>query len=204
MPNLPTLPAEIPYTDLEQHFIESSPDGLWPDNQDSNFGQIRRCLTDILQECADLLTILNQELTVATASRYLSLWEEQIGLPTAPAGWTDQQRRSVAIQRRRYGPFTRARRAALVEDFIAATFGESTSFGVSGIPLSAGGTPMLSGAFSFTGLYKIVEHITTFSYTIYIKNTVAVDNGALTRALNRVTPAHLSFDIQYVADPTIF
>lgn len=190
-----TIPLEGPYTEVERHFIESSPDGLWPDNQDSVFGQVRKCLTDICQEQVDETTILNDETFTNTSSRYLSLWEEMLGLSVAPSGWADAKRRSVIASRQRHGLYTRDRRRSIVEDALLATFGDSLSLTSAGLPLSAGGSPLYSGVFSLVGLYRIYDNISNFSYVVRILNTSSPDIGALNRELTRITPAHISYTI---------
>lgn len=201
-----TLPPEGTYTEAELAFIESSPDNFWPENQDSNFGQFRQVLCEIIQENIDFLSVLNLEAFFLSASRYLNLWEEMMGLPTDPTGKTEPQRRSAIAVRREYGVFTRARRARAIESFIMATFGEAASFTPDGIPLTAGGIPLFSGINSLAGTYLVVEDVENFHYTVYILSALGVDQAGLARELTRLTPAHLSFDVQYVASmyyPTI-
>lgn len=196
-----TIPPEGLYTEAEKHFIESSPDGLWPDNQDSVFGQVRKCFTDILQEQIDEITILNEEIFVPTSLNYLSLREEEYGLTVAPSGASDATRRARILGRVRHGLFTRTRVRQVIEDFITATFGEAVSFTTGGVSLSAAGVQLFSGVNSLTGTYNIVENIPNFSYAVYIRSDIGIDLNALTRELTRITPAHISFTIQFIDDP---
>lgn len=199
MPRDLTLPAEGVYTEAELHFIELSPDGLWPDNQDSNFGQFRKVVTDIIQEdFIDLLSILNMEAFYPTSTTYLSLWEEMVGLPTNPSGRTSPERRSAVGSRLEYGAFTRSRRRRIVEAFIVATFGESVSFTPDGIPITVGGIPLFSGVFSLSGTYEINEAIERFYYQVKILDTIDPDVIGLTRELDRITPDGITFDVNLV------
>jgi hypothetical protein len=197
MTNHPTLPAEGAYGELEQHFINSSPEGLWPENQDSNFGQWRKVFTDIAQEKADELSVLNDEIFVDTASRYLSLWEEQMDVPIAVAGKTDANRRATIRPRLIYGPFSRLRRQAAIESFLLDVIsgGSPATFGSLGIPIDASGIPLFSGVTSLVGVYRVYEDVQNFSYKVWIRSDVTPDMNGLTRELKRMTPAHMSFTI---------
>lgn len=188
----PTLPAEAAYTDAEIAFIDLSPPGLWPDNQDSNFGQFRRVVTDITQACIDKVDRLSDEMFIATAVDYLSLWEEMTGIPVAPVGKTDADRRVILTPQVRYGPFTRARLKAMVEKYLVLTFGAAASFTPSGIPLTAGGVPLFSGVSSLTGAYRIYEDVRNFSYEVWVVSSLTPDIASLTKELNRVTPAGIT------------
>lgn len=191
----PILPAEETPTNAELEFIDSSPPGLWPENQDSNFGQIRKVFTDIIQECIDEIDHLGREMFVATSSQYLSLWEEQVGAPIAPAGKSDIDRRAAIISRIKYGLFTRARINALVESFLIPTFGAAAEFSPSGIPFDAGGIALYSGATDLTGAYRVYYNPRNFSYEVWIRSDLTPDIGSLTKALQRITPAHISVSI---------
>jgi hypothetical protein len=87
-----------------------------------------------------------------------------------------------------------------VENYIGATFGTPVSFSPTGIPMSASGVPLYSGATSVTAAYKIIEDIPNFTYTVRILNTITVSSG-LQRELARITPAGITFSIVYVAVP---
>lgn len=191
----PILPAEGAYSEIEKNFIENSPAGLWPENQDSNFGQLRKVLLEPLQECSDKLTSLNLERFASTAENYLSLWEQDLHIPVAPAGKTAQERRDIIAAKLIYGPFTRMRRAALIESFLSTTFGAAVSLTPEGVPLDAGGIPLFSGETDLIGAYRVYEDIEDFSYELWIKNTITPDLDALERELRRITPSGHSFTI---------
>lgn len=201
MPLQPTLPAEGTYTEVEKDFIDLQPPGLWPENQDSNFGQVRKVITDIVQECVDEINHLSAEAYIATADEYLGLWEEIVHVPISPAGKTTTERRTIAGPRLHYGAFTRTRRREIVESFIIATFGESVALTSSGVELTSGGVPLYSGTFSLTGTYNIVEDVENFSYDVRILDTVTVDADALEKELERITPAGISFTITFTPTP---
>lgn len=197
----PAIPAEGTYSNVELSFIEKSPPGLWPENQDSYFGQLRKVICDEIQSWVDLMMTLYQEMFPATAGSYISLWEEEVGLPVAPTGKTLQDRRTLVQPRRYYGPFTRGRRNAIIEQYILPTLGgDAATLTPGGLDLSAG-VPLYSGVSSLTGTYAVVESVTTFSFTIRIKNTITPDEAGLRKELDRVVPAGLSYSIVYVAVP---
>src|SRR4051794_13713488 len=99
----PTLPPEGPYGQIEQRFIELSPADLWPEAQNTNFGQFRKVATDILQEKVDELTLFWFEMFPDTADKYLGLWEEEYGLPVAPVGKSNAERKAYLLARVRHG-----------------------------------------------------------------------------------------------------
>jgi hypothetical protein len=191
----PTLLPEGTYTDAELAFIELSPPGLWPENQDSNFGQTRKVLMDIVQSCIDEIDHLGEEMFVSTASEYLSLWEDIVRVPIAPVGKTDAQRRAIIKPRLQYGPFTRSRVRSIVEGFIMPTFGDALSFTPSGLSLSAGGLSMLSGVSSLVGAYRVYEDVRAYAYAVWIKSSITPDIPSLLKELQRVTPAGIAVTI---------
>lgn len=198
----PTLPAEGQTTDLEQYFISEQPKRLWPTNQNSNLGAIRRVLTDPLQECVDVLSEIINEMFVDTADGYLGLWEDEVGLPKNPSGLALIKRRSLVLGRLTKQPFTKARRQAVVEQFISSTFGPATEITPAGIPITAGGITLYSGANSLTGLYTITEDIDSFHYSVLIDASIGVDTTLMARELSMITPAGITFDISTTATPT--
>lgn len=194
-PYQPTLPAEQPPTVAELNFMEESPPGLFPENQDSNFGLlIRKLWTDRLQTAIDQLETIYLERFVATSTQFLDEWEKEVGLPQNP-GKTDAERRSRISSRLIQQPFTTARVRSVIEDYIEATFGESAALTPEGLALTSGGIPLYSGVTSLLGAYRIYWNPQTFSYEIWLKNGVTVDTAALNRELNRITPAHMSYTI---------
>lgn len=159
-PFQPTLPAEGAFTDAEIAFMEDSPPGLFPENQNSNFGfVIRKIFTDKIQQLIGQQQTLYNERFVETALTFLDVWEGDYGLPVAPTGRTVAQRRQDILSRIQVGPYTRARRRTVVENFISATFGAGVLLTPAGVPIGAG-IPLYSGASSFVGLYAIRENYT--------------------------------------------
>lgn len=196
----PTLPVEIAPSDAELDFMDLSPGGLFPDNQDSNFGfAIRKMWCDRITELAGQQTTMYNERFPDTATQFLDDQERQYGLPIAPSSLTTAQRRQQVLNRIRVGPFTRARRIAIIESFIVATFGDSVQLTPAGVPMSAAGVPLYGEGGTVGSLYRIVEDIENFAYTIRISNTVTPDNVGLHRELDRITPAHISYSVVYVA-----
>lgn len=185
----PTVPAEGAYTEAELAFIENSPPDLWPENQDSNFGQIRKVVTDIVQALIDQIDLFSDESFPATSTNYLSLWEEALNVPIAPSGKTTDQRRTVVAPRLVHGLFTRQRIKDTVEGFITPTFGTAIAFDSFGVAMSAAGVPLLSGSSSLVGAYAIYYDPRNFSYEVWIKNTITPDVASLTKELQRFTPA---------------
>jgi hypothetical protein len=200
-PNQPTLPAEIAFTDAELNFIEESPPGLFPENQNSNFGLFRKIFTDRIQVLIGQLTTIYNEQFPSTSTQFLDVWEAQVGLPVAPTSITDAQRRANILGRLAKASFTRVRRASIVENFIIATFGSPIQLSPSGVPLSAAGTPLYTESSSLTGLYAIVEDLVNFFYHVRIKNTLSPDLVGMNRELALITPSSISFDIVSVAVP---
>lgn len=197
----PTLPVEGVFTSAELDFMENSPPGLFPDNQDSNFGLLRKLITDRTEELIDQQTTLYNERFVDTATEFLDEWERAVDLPINSASLSVIQRRQNVLGRLARGAFTRTRRAQLVEKFITATFGDPIQLTPAGVPLTTAGVPLYTEATDVTPLYRIVEDIPNFHYQVRIKDTVLLDLVGLTRELNRITPAHYSFDIVQVAIP---
>src|SRR4051794_29165101 len=93
-PFQPTLPDEIQFTDAEFAFMEDCPPKLFPENQDSNLGLIRKIFCDRTQELADQQQTIYNERFVPTAEQFLDEWEIDTGLPINPTGISIAQRRS--------------------------------------------------------------------------------------------------------------
>lgn len=194
IPPQPTLPIEKPYTEAELAFIEEQP-AIFPTNQDSNWGLLRRVFTDEIQMAVDELDIAWQNRFVQTALEYLALWEAELGLPIEPPR-SIQERRTAALARRKKGLFTYDKRTQLIESYIGATFGVAPSLqnpltlDAEGITLSSDvtGTP--------TDFYSINEFIEEFRYQVIIDEALDIDFQGLTRELDRITPAGInwSFD----------
>ena len=197
-PFFPYLPDEIPPTEAEQSFIDLQPYGLWPENQDSNFGQLRRVITDQVQVNIDKVNSLALEMWPDESTDYISLWEEMLGLPVAPSGKALIQRRAIATSARKKGAFTRQRIRNVIEEFIGATFGEAATFGPGGLDLSSG-VSLLSGATSFDDAYRVYEDFRNFAYEVYVKTGISPD-ARLIEELKRVTPAGITPTLTTVAN----
>lgn len=221
--NQPTLPPEGIYGDVEKFIIAESPPWLWPENQDSNFGFLRRIISLPKQDAVDTLAILWSEMFLTTSEELLGRWERQLGLPESPAGWSISKRKWVAKNRARRDPFTIQRRVDLVWYFIAETLGTPITLRDYGVPLSEEGLELrnemaldpygfdvgvplfnigvelsddgipLSGQSIFT----IIENVSNFSYEVRILNTYALD-PALERELQWMTPAGITATVSYV------
>ena len=191
----PTLPAEVPFTDAELAFLDESPPGLFPENQNSNLGLLRKIFSDLVQELINQQNTIYNEHFVDTALQFLDEWELQVGLPSNPTGLTTQQRRNLVTNKLRVGPFTRTRRDAIVKSFVSATLGDAVQLTPAGVALTGSGVPLYSGLTSLVGAYTITENISGFSFTITVAQGVTLDTVALTRELNRVVPAGISFSV---------
>ena len=199
-PFQPTLPPEGDFTDAEIDFMESSPPGMFPENQNSNFGLFRKLFTDFIQELITQEDSLYNENFVETSKDYLDEWERMEGLPPNPSGLDIATRQAMVLSRVRQGPFTRTGRRSIVENYIQATFGTPTLFSPTGVALSASGLPLYADVGNMAQAYEIVEDIPNFLYHVYISNVVTVAAG-MARELTRITPAGISYDITSVANP---
>lgn len=195
MPNAqPVMPAEGVYTDIEELFISEQPPGLFPENQNSNFGTLRRVLTEPLQDAADQLTLMFNELFIDTSSAFLSRWETEMDLPDSTGVLSDTDRRSRILARRERGAFTRSRLRRLIERHISATFGEPPLFSGAGLPFGAGGIVLHAEFAPVTTLYRIYEDFRNFSFEVWIKNTVTPDLSSLNREITRISPYIYTID----------
>lgn len=198
IPNQPTLPAEGNYTDVERLFIQEQPPNLWPDNQNSNFGALRRVLTNPLQDAVDQIVDMFNEMFIATSNGWLGRWEKEYGLPAAPSSVDLETRRAIAGARAIKGKFTRARRRWIVERFIRATFGSPIELIPPGVPIPPEGLPIYAEYTDISRAYNIVETVTDFYYEVRILAAYTADPG-LERELKHFTPAGIRFDINYYA-----
>lgn len=183
-----------PISEIEAVYIEECPPGLFPDNQDSNFGLHRRIFTDVLQDIADQIELIYNERFPDTANDFLPFYEDELGLPIDPDGISLDSRRSMVAARMKKGAFTRGLLKATINPFIVATFGTPPAFGPEGIVIGAGiplfGVPPADP----TIYYHIIEDPTNFHYTIEIDHRLTPYMAGLTRELTRITPAHYHFD----------
>jgi|SRR5215831_8552127 len=158
IPFQPTLPVEVKFTEAEIAYLDDSPPGLYPENQDSNYGLLRKTYTDRIQELIDQLALMYNERFVRTSSTFIDVWEQEVGLPVNPQGKTLDQRRVAVLGRIAKGPFTHARRASVIEGFIVATFGGPIQFFPEGVVLSSSGTPIYAEFADVSTLYSIREN----------------------------------------------
>lgn len=198
--NQPTLLPEGLFTEAELNFMSESPPGIFPENQDSNWGLIRKMWTDQIQHAIDALTYVYQEAFIQTSEDQLDEWERTYDLPHA-TNLTVPQRRARLLTAARKGPFTRTKRREIIERFITATFGDSIALTPAGVPLVAAGVPLFNDVGNVLNLYSILEQVEGFSYIVFLLQGMALDMEGLIRELKRFTPAGISFSIVEVPDP---
>lgn len=188
----PRLPLPVPLSPFEVAYIDESPPGFWPQNQDSNFGVHRKVFCDQLVNVANQLQLLINESFPGTSTQFLAFWEFMLGLPLAPVGFTLFHRQQIVQSRFIRGPFTHTMLRAVIEPFIIATFGPAISIGV-GIPIGAG-LPLYSGVSGdVRQYYTIVDSPTNFTYWIFIDSRVTVDSTYFAQELNRINPAGYTY-----------
>lgn len=192
----PTYPAEVQFTEAEFNFMEESPPGLFPDNQNSNFGYIiRKLFSDKMQQAINQIEGLYTERFVSNSTLYLKQWEVDYDLPIAPVGKTITQRRSMVLSRIQIGPFSRDRVKGAIEAYISATFGTPISLTPEGVAMAAGGVALFGEVAPMGTLYRVYENIRNFTYEVWIKNTVLPDTVGLSRELLRITPGGIQFTV---------
>ena len=195
-PHQPTLPLEGAFTEAEINFLEESPPSLFPENQNSNFGYvIRKLFSDQMQTAIEQIETLYNEKFIGTASAYLSLWEQDYGLPVAPTGKTTAERRAIIESRIATGPFTRDRVKQIIEKYLNATQGTTIALTPDGVPIVSGGIPLYGEFTSTQAVYRVYEDIRNFTYTVWILNTITPDIAGMTRELQRITPSGIQFTI---------
>ena len=193
----PILPVEGAYTDPELNFIDESPRGFFPENQDSNWGWKRKVFTDQVQELFDQLNLIYGEIFPQTSTYYLDEWEEAMGLPQNPPNKTLEQRRQAVLNRLRGGPFTRTQRREIVESYIRATFGDPIKLLPAGVEMIVAGQPLYNEPGDLASLYSILETIPSFQYEVRIQSGLAIDQVGLERDLRWFTPAGISIIFNY-------
>lgn len=195
------IPPEVPYSDYELDQIGLEPPGLFPEDQNSVFGQLRHVLSEHMQgNLVDKLAQWYLNLDPRTVHHDdLAEWEEQLGIPPIPTGYTttlsDAFRRGVILSRYPKGPFTRARRNAIIEQFISATFGQQTEITPDGLVLDAGGIPMYAGNPSLSTTYRVYEDVRNAAYQVWILSSITPDTATLLRELKFITPAPTSANV---------
>jgi Bacteriophage Mu-like, Gp48 len=193
----PTLPPEDLFTDPEFNFMEESPRGFFPENQDSNWGLKRKVFSDVIWELNRQLHTIYSEIFPTTSQTFLDEWEETTGLPQNPASKTLGQRRQAVLNRLRGGPFTRTQRRNIVESYITATFGGPIIFLPPGVEMLVGGQPLYNEPGDVKQLYMILETVEQFKYEVRIKTGMALDQVGLERDLRWFTPAGLFIIFNY-------
>lgn len=200
-PGQPTIvPPSTPTGDAIVDFIESSPPGMFPENDDSNFGfAIRGLWAAKVEDLIAQQDLIYKERFVDRSELFLDEWERETGTPAFPAGFDLTTRRAIVKGRLRKGPFTRAKRKEIIERYLKATFGGGVSFPPTGISIGSG-IKLTGGSTApdVTAVYKIVEDIPNYLYHVYILNTYTPAAG-MQRELKRITPAGIEFDINFVA-----
>jgi hypothetical protein len=192
----PVLPLPVPFTEAEKNLADEEPPSLFPDNQNSNWGFLRKIFADKIQEISDQIGTLYQERFPLSSQLYLDKWEYEVGLPSPSSSLSTAQRRQAIVSRLNTGLFTRTRRKLIVENYLAATYGDAIQLTPSGVALVPAGVPIYSGLTAGVGtLYTITEDIPNFHYTVTINPAVTPDLVNMTRELERITPSGISFDI---------
>lgn len=198
-PNQPSLPAETTFTEAELVFLDESPPGLFPENQDSNFGFIfRKIFSDLSQDVANWQDVLYNEHFVQTSAQFLDQWEIEYGLPPVGEGATVEFQRANILARVQRGPFTRTRRDNIIRQFVETTFGTVIQLVPQGVGIDLGGIPIYGEPGDVDSLFDVIENIPEFSYVVWIASTNTPNLTALTRELKRITPAGISFTITSV------
>lgn len=194
-PFQPTLPPEGDFTDAELTFMDESPPGLFPENQDSNFGWIiRRVFSNFIQDLIDLQQTLYNERFVPTSTEYLDQWEIEVGLPPNPTNISIAQQRQAVLAHLAHGPFTRTRRDDVIRRYIVATFGSPIILVPEGVALVPEGIPLYSEAAGVENLFRVVEDQPNFHYTVTVSTAVDPNMTSMGRELKRITPCGISFD----------
>jgi hypothetical protein len=192
----PTLPPEGEWYETELQFMEEEPPSFFPQNQNSNFGWIiRHVFAKFTQDIAGLQTLLYNERFVATSETFLDQWEIEVGLTPNPEGKSIAQRRSEVLARLQRGPFTRTRRDAVISNAISVTFGTTVQLLPPGIPLTFEGIPLYSEPGETEMLFSVTEYPDEFRYVVNIDPDTDPDIDAITRELERITPAGITFTI---------
>jgi hypothetical protein len=197
MATQPTLPPEVQFTDAEFNFIDDSPRGFFPENQDSNWGYRRKVYSDVIWEIYGQLDFIYSEMFPSTSQSLLDEWEKMVGLPQNPTSKTLAQRRQMVLNRLRGGPFTRTQRRNIVESYITATFGGPIVLLPPGVEMLVGGQPLYNEVGILDQLYMIVETVEQFKYEVRIKTAMALDQVGLERDLKWYTPAGLQIIFNY-------
>jgi hypothetical protein len=195
VPIQPVLPVETTWTQAELNFQEDEPPGLFPENQDSNFGIKRKVYSKQLNDVIEQLNTMYAELFIATSTLYLDEWEAQLGLPVNPTGLDDAGRRSRLLARMKRGAFTDDLRNSIIESYLIATFGDPLALYSEGIGIPVEGIPLYGEPGVVEGLFRVYDAIENYTYEVWIKNTNTPDIPSLQRELERITPAGITFTI---------
>lgn len=193
----PILPLEEQFTDAEFIFRDDEPRRLFPENQDSNWGLLRKIFSDVIDDVHKQLETIYIEMFPQTSVEFLDEWERIAGLPRNPAGKTISERRSAVMARLQQGPFTRSRRYKLVKDFIDPTFGEAIRILPEGVALVPEGVPIYNDT-PIGEYFRIIETVELFYYEIQILRPISIDELGLRNALTYIQYSGLHFQIVYV------
>jgi hypothetical protein len=193
------IPPEQPFTDMERIFVSESPPKLWPENQDSNLGQIRKVVTDPMQGISDDIQAMFNEIFANYSNPWLNRHEQDYGIPADLPGLSLPQRQQRLLLRIRKGAFTRTNRQKVVEEILAGiqSLGDPTQITPDGISLTASGVTLYSEPIPLdvSLYYDIVENLGAYSYIVNISPVITPDTNALTRELNHFTPAGISWTL---------
>jgi hypothetical protein len=194
----PDLPVEGLWTEAELTFRDDEPRRLFPENQDSNWGLLRKNFSDVMADIHTKLALIWNEMFPQTATTFLDEWERVAGLPRNPAGKTLAQRRSSVLARLQQGPFTRTRRNNVIDNFITATFGEAIKLLPEGVALTGDGVPIYNDV-PPGEYFRVLEYVEDFYYEIQILSTISgVDEAGLANSLNFIQYGGLRWRLVYV------
>ena len=199
-PIQPILPEEINFTDPELNFMDESPRGFFPENQDSNWGWKRKVFSDVMWDVYAQFHLIYSEMFPQTSQEFLEDWERMVGLPANPPNKSVGQRQQSVLNRLRGGPFTRTQRRLIVESYITATFGDALQLLPPGIPMIVAGQKLYNEPGDVTQLYMILETVEQFKYEVRIKTGMAIDQVGLERDLRWYTPAGIFIIFNYAWD----
>lgn len=189
-----SIPPEERYGEVEIDLIDFEPPGLFPTNQDSVWGQVRKVYADYMQEnFVDVLAqwYVNLDPNTVNAAD-MDEWEYMLGIPNG-AGLALERRRAFVLARMEVGPFTYSRRERLVELMISLTFGQAAELTLDGLSLDGAGVPLYSGLTDLAGTYRIYEDVPNYSYQLVVLNSIPVEG--LDRELRRITPAGITLTV---------
>lgn len=189
----PILPPSGVLTSTELHYAEETPYGVFPGNQDSNWGFFRKIFSDELRKAIEQLDLAYRERFIKSSVEFLDEHETMLGLPADPENLTLSERRARLFGRLHFGAFTKARRRQAVENYILATYGSPIQLLPGGVALVSAGVPLYaeSGA-QVANFYRIYENVEGFAFLVKVGSAVSPDITAMQREFLYMTPAGIT------------